>query len=265
MSSPAAAPTHAAPDARRAGNRLLLLAILITLLLWNLPYGSYLLYPFKIFATWLHEGSHGLLMLITGAGFDHMEIYRDTSGLAYPESGIADLPQAVVSSAGYMGTAFMGALFLVLGRTERGARGVLFGVGVTMLLSAALFVRVSTFGIVATTIGGVALVMAGWLATAQVAAFLLNFLAAQSCINAVLDIRVLFGATMYVNGKPQAQSDAHTVAELLGGPPWLYAILWLVWSFGLFYLALRWMRLRGATSGEVGAGDSLSPMPAVDR
>jgi hypothetical protein len=252
-----------AVDARRAGNRLLLLAILVTLLLWNLPYGSYPLYPFKIFATWLHEGSHGLLMLLTGAGFDHMEIFRDTSGLAYPKSGIATIPQAIVSSSGYMGTAFFGALFLVLGRTERGSRGVLIGIGATMLLSAALFVRVSTFGVVATCVGGAAFVAAGF-ANAQVAAFLLNFVAAQSCINAVLDIRVLFSATMYVNGRPQAQSDAHTVAELLGGPPWMYAVIWLIWSFALFYGALRWMRLRGATS-EHGAADSLAPIAVIDR
>lgn len=256
-SSGTTAPTPVT-EARRAGNRLLLLAILITLLLWNLPYGSYLLYPFKLFATWVHEGSHGVLMLLTGAGFDHMEIYPDTSGLAYPSSGIGTLAQAVVSSAGYMGTALFGAVFLVLGRTERGARTVLAVLGALMLLSAALFVRVSGFGMVAVSIGGATLLLAGWKAPESLAAFLLNFLAAQACINAVLDIRVLFGSTMYVNGQPHGSSDAHRVSELVGGAPWVWALVWLVWSFALFYVALRYLRLRTDGGGGGGGGVSAS-------
>jgi hypothetical protein len=30
----------------------------------------------------------------------------------------------------------------------------------------------------------------------------------------------------------------------MGGPTWLWATVWLVWSFGLFYAALRWVRVR---------------------
>jgi hypothetical protein len=63
--------------------RTLAFALLATLLLWNLPVGGVLLYPFKLLATWLHESSHGLAMMVTRVGFDHMHIFRDTSGLAY--------------------------------------------------------------------------------------------------------------------------------------------------------------------------------------
>src|SRR5688572_12905182 len=54
--------------------------------------------------------------------------------------------------------------------------------------------------------------------------------------------RVLFGQTMYVNGQPHGQSDAHTVSRMIGLPYWFWAGAWLVWSFGLFYLALRRVR-----------------------
>jgi hypothetical protein len=225
----------------RGSSRLLLAALLATLVLWNVPYGWVVLYPFKLFATWLHEMSHGLAMLLTGAGFRKMEIFRDTSGLAFPGGGVSRVAQAVVSSAGYMGTAFFGAVFLVLGRTTRGARVILMVLGAVMVLSAALWVR-NAFGIAATAAGGAVLVIAGWKAGEDISGFLVNFLAAQSCINAVLDIRVLFGQTMYVNGQPHGQSDAHTVARMIGGPYWLWAALWLVWSFALFYLALRRVR-----------------------
>jgi hypothetical protein len=246
----------------RGASRLLVYALLVTLILWNVPYGWFALYPFKLFATWLHETSHGLAMLLTGAGFKKMEIFRDTSGLAFPEGGVSRAAQAAISSAGYMGTAFCGALFLVLGRTTRGARAILIVLGAIMALSAALWIR-NAFGVAAVVLGGAALAAIGWKAGEAVGGFLINFLAAQSCINAVLDIRVLFGQTMYVNGKPHGQSDAHTVARMIGGPYWLWATLWLVWSFALFYLALRRVRLALDPVRAPGPVHSPSPSPSA--
>jgi len=239
--------------------RALVIALIASLLLCNLPFGGLLLYPFKLFATWLHEMSHGLAMLGTGAGFRKMEIFRDTSGLAFPGGGVSRAAQAFISSAGYMGTAFFGAAFLVLGRTTRGARTILLSLGTVMALSALLWVR-NVFGIAATASGGVVLALVGWKAGEAVGGFLVNFLAAQSCINAVLDIRVLFGQTMYVNGQPHGQSDAHTVSRMVGGPYWLWAASWLVWSFALFYLALR--RVRPAPDPVIDPPPQTVPSPA---
>jgi Peptidase M50B-like len=224
-----------------AQEKFLVVALLVTLVLWNVPYGWVALYPFKIFATWLHESSHAFFMVILGAGLDRLEIFRDTSGLAYPASGVAPVAQAVISSAGYMGTAFAGAFFLVLGRTERGARWVLAGIGAAMAAVALIGVR-NGFGLVAVVAEGLALLALARWSGPRLAGFLVNFLAAQSCINAVLDIRVLFGATKYVDGLPRAISDADQVARVVGGPPALWATFWLVWSFALFYAALRWVR-----------------------
>jgi hypothetical protein len=231
-----------------AGQALLRVALLATLFLWNVPYGQYALYPFKLFATWLHETSHGIVMLLTGAGFDRMLIFRDTSGLAYPDHGVTAPAQAVISSAGYMGTAAFGALFLWLGRTARGARAILGATAIAMLLSAVFFVR-NGFGVAAVLVGGVALLILAWKAEEPAAAFVLHFIAAQACINAVLDIRVLFGATMIVNGKVQGRSDAHTMSDAVGGPPWLWASVWLGWSFLLFFFALRRLRQDEQTTG----------------
>jgi hypothetical protein len=245
--TPAPAPESSGGPARpvtlRHGNAWLALALLATLLLWNVPYGQYALYPFKLFATWLHESSHGLVMLITGAGFDHMAIFRDTSGLAYPNHGVTPAAQAAISSAGYVGTGFFGALFLALGRTPRGTRVILAAVAAAMLLTAALFVR-NSFGVSVVCFGGGTLAILAWKSQEPAAAFTLNFLAAQSCINAVLDIRVLFGSSMIVNGQVQGRSDAHTMADTIGGPPALWATIWLVWSFVMFFLALRYTRLK---------------------
>ena len=240
-------------DAAR-GDRSLVLALLVTLLLWNIPGGSYLLYPFKVLATWFHEMSHGIAMLVTGAGLEKLVVYRDTSGLAVPERGVAKGAQAFISSAGYMGTALLGAVLLVLGRTPRRARWVLGVIGGIMALSALLWVA-NGFGIAALVSFGVLLCLMGGFAGERLCGFLVNLIAAQMCINAVLDIRVLFAANMYVNGQPHQRSDAHVVSNLLGGPPWMWAAVWMMWSFGLFYVALRHVRFRKS--------DAILPSPAV--
>jgi hypothetical protein len=252
--SSASLPARPAP--LRHGNAWLALALLATLLLWNVPYGQYALYPFKLFATWLHESSHGLVMLITGAGFDHMAIFRDTSGLAYPNHGVTPAAQAAISSAGYVGTGFFGALFLAFGRTPRGTRIVLSAVAFCMLLTAALFIR-NSFGVGVIVFGGAVMAILAWKSQEPAAAFTLSFLAAQSCINAVLDIRVLFGSAMIVNGQVQGRSDAHTMADTVGGPPVLWATIWLVWSFLMFFVALRYTRPKAPAAEEPAA----SPPP----
>ena len=239
-------------DPHARSQRNLLVALLACLLLWNLPYGWVALYPFKILSTWLHESSHALVMLLAGAGVARFDIYRDTSGLATPAGGVTVLGQALVSSAGYMGTALFGATCLVVGQTARAARALLVTVGLLIGLTVLLWVRTR---FAAGVLGGCAacLLVAGLLTRRQAAAFIVNFIAAQACVLAILDIRVLFAATVYVDGKPYAQSDASIVAGILGGPRWLWAALWLVWSLGLFYLALRSLRRRRSPARVTGS------------
>jgi hypothetical protein len=151
----------------------------------------------------------------------------------------------MISNAGYMGTAFFGALFLVLGRTPKGARITLASIGGAMAISGALWVP-GSFGRDACLVGGGVLGAIALVGGDLVGTFVLNLFAAQSCINAVLDIRILFGGAMYVNGQPAQLSDADAVSRVAGGPPALWAAVWLVWSFALFYAALRYLRLRAA-------------------
>lgn len=217
---------------------LLPVALLTTLVLWNVPYGWVALYPFKLFATWIHESAHAVMMVATGAGLDRLEIFRDTSGLAHPVRGVSVLAQALISSAGYMGTSLFGALFLVLGRTDRGGRRVLLVVAAAMILTVILAVR-NGFGAAAIGVEAIALAALALRGGERASAFMVSLLAAQSTINAVLDIRVLFAGSTVVNGHAGRESDADAMARVVGGPSWLWAAAWLLWSFALFYAALR--------------------------
>jgi hypothetical protein len=230
--------------------RALVAALLASLLLWNLPMGGLLLYPFKLLVTWLHEMSHGVVMLLSGAGFSRLEIYRDTSGIAYAVSGTGPAGRAAIASAGYMGAALLGASLLMLGQSRRAARGVLLGLAAALLVSLIFWVR-NDFGITVIAIGAGACLVIAWLPGERVALFLVNFIAAQACINAVLDIRVLFRPQLVINGEVVGSSDAHNMAQNTIGTHWMWAAIWLGFSFLCFFVALRviYLRQRAATSG----------------
>jgi hypothetical protein len=219
------------------------LALLVSLLLWNLPFGGVLLYPFKLLATWMHELSHALMMELTRVGFDRMVIFEDSSGMAYAVGASNRFARPVIAAAGYMGTSLMGGVLLVLTSTPHRARWVLVAMGMA-LASTALVMIDNEFG--QRAIGAIALgfVAVGALAPAQLRLWAMQFVAAQACVHALLDIRVLFRAVQIVGGKPAAMSDAHVMAaSTLGSSErwavWLWAGLWLLWSLAVCFVAVR--------------------------
>ena len=226
--------------------RTVAIALLASLLLWNLPFGGVLLYPFKLLATWLHEMSHGLVMLVTGNGLDRVVIYRDTSGLAHATEQAGPTALAFIAAAGYMGTSLWGALLLVVTPTARAARTAMLVLAGLLSLSAILVIATppdDAFGLVA--VGGMAAVVAACavLLPGRWRVAVAHFIAAQACVNALLDIRVLFRPQQIVNGIP-TESDAHSMARSTFGTtePWalyFWAGLWLVWSLVVLYVALR--------------------------
>lgn len=223
--------------------RAIAIGLLASLALWHLPFGGLVLYPFKLLATWLHELSHGLVMVAVGAGFERMEIYRDTSGLSFAQAGVTGAGRAAIAAAGYMGTPLFGAALLVLGQTGRSARRLLAGLAVILAGSTAIWIH-NDFGRAAMAIIAVALLVVALYPGRRLAVWLASFVAAQACINALLDIRVLFRSNLVVNGQVMRSSDAHDMAASCGGTTALWAGVWLAWSLALLYLALRLIHLR---------------------
>ena len=66
----------ASPDHKRRAGLLLCLAI-ASILLWQTAFGSFLLYPFTILATWFHEMGHGIAAMLTGSDFERLLIFPD--------------------------------------------------------------------------------------------------------------------------------------------------------------------------------------------
>src|SRR4051812_2637675 len=124
-----------------SARRSLVFACAIAWLLEHLvPFGSLLLYPFTLLATWVHETGHGLAGLATGGTFQRLVIYWDASGYALAGSG-QGWRQAAVSLGGLWAPPLVGALLLATARGPRRARIALGALAALMLVSLALWVR----------------------------------------------------------------------------------------------------------------------------
>lgn len=209
--------------------RNLIFACVVLGIALNFTEGRYILYPFMIFSTWVHEMCHGMTAIFTGGYIAKINIFRDGSGLAYTAVN-TEWKQALVSSAGYPGTAFTGCLLLLFRRTTLGPTIGTIGIGLSMILTCIFWVR-GLFGILIILGEGVTFVFLGWKLPANYLDNLYSFLAATCCLNAVESIHDLFAAGSYtVGGEAVTSSDAHSVAEIWGMDYRFWAILWLCMS-----------------------------------
>jgi hypothetical protein len=195
-------------------------SLIVSLTPWALP----LLYPFKLFTTWVHETSHALMTVLVGGRVTAVTIDPDTSGLTHGLVPASRAARGLVASAGYLGAALVGCLLMAATRVERRARAILYGVGAFMLLTVVVWMR-NVFGVVVVLAWGLALVTMARRRMANALRFLLSLLAVQVALNSVYDIRVLF----LVNGP----SDAATMARLFLLPASFWAATWMLMSVAM--------------------------------
>jgi hypothetical protein len=201
------------------------LAVGVSLLVSLTPWAPLLLYPFKLFTTWVHETSHAVAAVLVGGSVASIRIEPDTSGLTRSLVPAGRMARGFVASAGYLGAAVVGCLLMAAARVARWAHAILLAIGACLLLTLVLWMR-NAFGAIVVLAWGAALVALARRAMAGAARFVLGLLAVQVALNAVYDIRVLF----LVDGGP---SDAVTMARLFLLPAWLWASLWMVASVAM--------------------------------
>lgn len=217
---------------RRASDNWLWIAAALSLGISLTRWGPLVLYPFRLFTTWVHECGHAVMTLLVGGHVNSIVIERNASGLTsslIPRSRVA---QGLVASAGYLGASVIGCALMIAARGNKRAHGILWIIGAFMLLTLIIWMR-NLFGIVVVLIWGVALFALSRKGSGPVSSFVLSLLAVQVALNAVFDIRVLF----LLHG---GHSDASTMASLFVLPTWVWASLWMAISVVL----LTWTLVR---------------------
>jgi hypothetical protein len=211
--------------ARRRGSNWLWIAIAVSLVVSLTPWAAFLLYPFKLFTTWVHECGHAVATLLVGGRVTSITIQPDTSGLTHSLVPAGRLGGGIVTSAGYLGAAAVGCLLVAATRVERWAPIILRSLAICLFVTLVFWMR-NVFGIVVVLAWGVTLMALSRKGVVHAARFFLGLLAVQVALDSVYDIRVLF----LIDRGP---SDAVTMQHLFLLPAWLWASIWMLMSVAM--------------------------------
>ncbi len=231
---------------------LLLIATLLSIGLWIaswfIPLIGYLVYPLQLFATFIHEGSHVLAILLTGNSVQSLTVSPDGSGAVWSQ-GSGWLSQLFISSAGYLGTTAFGAALLAWIRFGWSSRSALyFSAGFVAVMTVVFgifapvinFLATVSFASVAFTVFSGAIIALGLAAISRYASprwanFALAFLAVQCLLNAIFSLFDLFFIAAFTNG----HSDAANMASASGLPQVVWVIIWFAVSILMISAGLR--------------------------
>ncbi|RAM50547.1 MAG: M50 family peptidase [Hapalosiphonaceae cyanobacterium JJU2] len=229
---------EAPPEVERMGLTWLIIAAIATIILWQVPIGEYILYPFTILATWFHEMSHGLMALVLGGNFQQLLIFSNGSGVAYYSySGsllLGPLGHALVAAAGPMGPPIAGAALILASRSFKTASWSLKILGGFLILSTAIWVR-SLFGLVAIPLLGLIILGIGLKAPRWIQGFAIQFLGVQACVSTYHQLDYLFS---YSAG-PLGISDTAQIQQQLLLPYWFWGALMAIASLIILIQSLR--------------------------
>ena len=200
----------------------------LSLLLSFFSWGRRVLYPFQIFTTWIHECSHAVTAMILGGEDICITISPDGGGLTRYKIPKGTLKHAVIASAGYLGASLSGCFIFFLGvsaehSSQLNIRSLIIFLCTAVVLSLVFWIR-NAFGFFSVLVLASALAALNYYPPAHHYAHeVILFLAIQTGLNALFDIRVLFG----LGARGGVMSDAHTLQKLFFLPHYFWALIWL--------------------------------------
>jgi hypothetical protein len=213
-------------------------AFVLSFILRQIPLLGWLMYPFQLFVTLIHELSHGLTAILTGGRFLRFTISPLSSGAAITAGGWRWL----IIPAGYIGAALFGGALLVL--TQHSARAqqrrwLAIGLGLFFGFMTVLFAR-SPVAFLTGTLLAVALMSLGYYGSQLWLTFGLDLLAIQCILNA---FDSLLGLIRVNFGPFRTPNDAQAMAQLTHVPAFFWALLWTFFSLAILiggvYLSFR--------------------------
>ncbi|MDA0711672.1 MAG: M50 family metallopeptidase [bacterium] len=203
----------------------------MALALWDTPF----LKPFRVFVVWIHEMGHAAATILTGGQVSELRVRWNESGHVISTGGI----RVLISSAGYVGAACVGALLIYAGRWRLAQRVLLVAMGVTQVAMAVMFTPLwSTdfgFGVgCGALLAGIAWRFRDW------APLLATWVGVMLCLYSLHDFRT----DLWMQTE---QTDAGILAGAFGIPMLAYpiAFVWAAVSMWVMFLAMRGLSRKG--------------------
>jgi len=214
------------PSSRPAGGTrsFLLVSAAITLALYVVPYGQVLARPLLLLSTLAHEMGHGLTALLLGGTFERLQMWASGAGVSEMDlTGFGRIRQGLTLAGGLVGPAVAAALCFKLGKTGRGARSCLLGVGFFLLAAELLVIR-NLFGFVFTGLVAAGCLFAGTRLSPERAQWVVVFLGVQLALSVFSRADYLFTRGVE-NPSGVFPSDVMRMQTALFLPYWFWGLV----------------------------------------
>lgn len=241
---------------RRRALMISIVAVVLVYAIWNVTALDPLVYPFRLFVTYVHESGHSLMAQLTGGEIRGFTVNPDGTGVASTAGGTREL----ILPAGYLGAAFFGAVLFYLVNTVRYAQSISMALGAGLIVFSILFARPASNGAPTALLVGIAfgavLIGIGWKANRTINMLLLNILATMTSLNAVLDLYFLTRSadvSLEVPGGMAVRNDAAAFTELVTPflPASMWAFIWAALAVMMLAISVYYSVIRPLRRGQV--------------
>ncbi|MGJ8560773.1 MAG: M50 family metallopeptidase [Litorimonas sp.] len=200
--------------------------------------------PVMFLSTWAHEFGHGLGAIITGGRFVELTVFPNFSGVAQTATS-SDFSHAMVVVFGLLGPSLLGVFMIALTRAFSLYRLAILALAGLLALSLIW----AADGFTWITLGGGAVIMGliGWKLPDRILLYVAYVIAIALCLSALTGFSYFFIGNAEVAGATY-RSDTGVLADLWGGPHWLWGGLMVVLSVAILVVGVfssdRWARRR---------------------
>ncbi len=198
---------------------------IVVLVFWD----THFIKPFRVFVVLVHEMCHAGATLATGGDVIEIRVNWDESGHAKSRGGIFP----IIASAGYVGSAFLGAFFIYVSSWPLLQRILLAGIGGLAIGMTVLYTPLGSLDFLFGIASGLLLLVPAILLPG-VARWVATWLGVMLCLYSLYDFRT--DLWMYTE-----RTDAGILARHWGAPLLAYPIA-LVWALISVYAMYRSMR-----------------------
>ena len=200
--------------------KVFLASVIVTVVLYAVPYGQYVAYPLLLLSTLVHELGHGVSAVLMGGTFHEFKMWADGSGVAVHAGRYGAIQDAVISAGGLVGPAIGAAIGMACARRARPARAFLLLIGLGLAVAEILVVR-NLFGLIFVGIVAASCIGLAVRASARTAQVAVIFLSVQLALAVFSRSDYLF-TDVAQTSSGKMPSDVAQMANALVGPYWFW-------------------------------------------
>ena len=204
----------------------ILIILIASLILWNTP----VIYPIKLFVLILHELSHAIMGIITGGKITSMSAGLDLSGKCQVEGG----NQIAIASVGYLGSLLWGILIFIAPNNLKSGKWILISFAIIILSISLITSYTNLTFVILSIISSLLILLSALYLRINIVSILVRAIGLISCIYVLFDIK----EDLFSRG--DVITDVTIISSLTGIPDILISTLWLVFSFFMIAIVIRY-------------------------